>query len=85
MDKKSYSLFELEDLSEKELEGLIEGKIQENDAKYVLGKLLIEGVSDKVPHNEKKGLNWIKEAIKKDHMPSFEYKTYYDIRFEKRP
>ncbi len=29
--------------------------------------------------------NWIKEAANRDHMPTVEYKTYYDIRFEKHP
>lgn len=46
---------------------------------------MIEGVSDQVPQNEVKGLNWIREAVKKDHMLSFEYKTYFDIRFGKNP
>lgn len=36
-----------------------------DDARYVLGKLMIEGTSDKVEHNENKGLNWMKEACKK--------------------
>jgi len=28
---------------------------------------MIEGTSDKVQHNENKGLNWLKEAVKKGH------------------
>jgi TPR repeat protein len=46
---------------------------------------MIEGTSDKVQHNENKGLNWLKEAVKKGHTASIEYKTYWDIRFERRP
>jgi TPR repeat protein len=46
---------------------------------------MIEGTSDKVQHNENKGLNWLKEAVKKGHILSIEYKTYWDIRFERRP
>jgi len=46
---------------------------------------MIEGSSDKVSKNENKGLNWLKEAIKKGHLPSLEYKTYWDIRFDRQP
>ena len=46
---------------------------------------MIEGTSDKVPKNENKGLNWLKEAVKKGHLPSIEYKTYWDIRFDRQP
>lgn len=56
-----------------------------DDARYVLAKLMIEGTSDKVQHNENKGLNWLKEAVKRGHIPSIEYKTYWDIRFDRRP
>jgi hypothetical protein len=52
----------------------------------MLGKNLIEGsFPDRIPRNEKKGLNWVKEAEKHGHLPALEYKTYYDIRFEKHP
>jgi hypothetical protein len=44
---------------------------------------MIEATSDKVAKNENKGLSWLKEAIKNGHMPSMEYKTYWDIRFDK--
>ena len=54
-----------------------------DDARFVLGRLMIEGTSDVVQHNENKGLNWIKEACKKQHLPSIEYKTYWDIRFDR--
>ena len=30
-------------------------------------------------------MNWLKEALKKGHLPSLEYKTYWDIRFERAP
>jgi TPR repeat protein len=56
-----------------------------DDARFVLGRLMVEGASDLVPKNENKGLNWIKEAAKRGHMPSLEYKTYWDIRFERTP
>jgi TPR repeat protein len=56
-----------------------------DDIRYVLGKLMIEGTSDKVSKNEKKGLNWLKEACKKGHLPSIEFKTYWDIRFDREP
>ena len=52
----------------------------------MLGRLLIEGISpEKVPKNETKGINWIKTAAKNGHIPSVEYKTYYDIRFDRQP
>jgi hypothetical protein len=51
----------------------------------VLGTLMIEATSEKVQKNENKGLNWLKEAAKNGHMPSIEYKTYWDIRFDKSP
>ena len=54
-------------------------------ARFVLGKLLIDGTSDSVPKNEQKGLNWIKEAMKGGHIPALEYKTYWDIRFDRQP
>lgn len=60
-------------------------KLGTDDARYVLGKLMIEGSSDKVSKNENKGLNWLKEAVKKGHAPSIEYKTYWDIRFDRQP
>ena len=86
MDKESYTITQLEAMSEKELEGIILGRhAQQNDARYVLGKLMIEATSDNVPKNENKGLNWIKEAVKNGHMPSMEYKTYWDIRFDRSP
>mgnify|MGYP003343609829 CR=1 FL=1 len=82
----TYTLHQLEDMSEKELETIIlSNSAQQNDARYVLGKLLIEGINDKIVKNENKGLNWLKEAIKKGHMPSLEYKTYWDIRFDRSP
>jgi len=46
---------------------------------------MVEGTSDKVPKNENKGLNWIKEAAKHGNVPALEYKTYWDIRFDRQP
>jgi TPR repeat protein len=46
---------------------------------------MVEGSSDKVPHNENKGLNWLKEAAKKGSQEAAEYKTYWDIRFDRAP
>jgi hypothetical protein len=45
----------------------------------------VEGSSDKIKKNEKKGVNWIKEAINHGHIGALEYKAYYDIRFDKQP
>ena len=73
-------------MSEAELESLILDKQNSNnDARYILGKLMIEGSNDKVPFNETKGLNWIKDAIKKGSIQALECKTYWDIRFNKEP
>ena len=62
------TIAQLETMAEAELEALIskEGNNQlANDARFMLGKNLIEGsFPDKVPRNEKKGINWIKEAEK---------------------
>ena len=38
-----------------------------------------------MPANETKGINWIKTSAKNGHIPSVEYKTYYDIRFDRHP
>jgi len=38
-----------------------------------------------VPQNENKGLNWIKDAAKKGNQEAIEYKTYWDIRFDRAP
>jgi TPR repeat protein len=83
------TLAQLEIMSEADLEALIakekDSKLA-NDARYMLGKNQIEGsFPDKVPRNEKKGINWIKEVEKHGHLPAIEFKTYYDIRFEKHP
>ena len=76
-------------MNEADLEALIlkeKNSQVANDARYMLGKNMIEGgFPDRVARNEKKGLNWIKEAEKQGHLPALEYKTYYDIRFEKHP
>lgn len=74
----------MENLTEGELEALVLEK-NSDDARYTLGKLLLEGTNDKIKRNEKKGINWIKEAIKNGHLGALEYKTYYDIRFDKQP
>jgi TPR repeat protein len=52
----------------------------------MLGKLMIEGTfPENVPRNEKKGINWIKTAVKNGHLPATELKVYYDIRFAAQP
>ena len=84
--KTTYTLAELEDMDAKELEVIIEGNGPSHiDARFVLGKLMIEETSDKVKKNEAMGLDWIKQAVKLGHMPSLEYKTYWTIRFDKFP
>ena len=72
-------------MSEAELEGLILAKDSNNDARFVLGKCLIEGSNEKIPQNENKGLNWIKEASKKGSAEAKEFKTYWEIRFDRAP
>lgn len=79
------SVAQLENMTESELEALALKRTDNNIERFVLGKLLVEGSSDKVPYNEVKGLNMIKEAVKSGCMPALEYKTYWDIRFEQRP
>lgn len=74
----------MENLSESELE-LIIAEQKSDDARYVLGRLLMEGSSEKIKKNEKKGINWIKDAIKNGHMEALEYKTYHEIRFDNQP
>ncbi len=36
--------------------------------------MLLEGCSEKITVNEKKGINWLKEACKNNHMQAIEYK-----------
>jgi len=71
-------------MTEAELEHLIIEK-NSNDARCVLGRLLIDGSSDKIKKNEKKGINWVKEAVSNGHVGALEYKTYFEIRFDKQP
>ena len=86
MDTKHHTNAELESMSEQDLESMILRKEDNNgDIRYILGKLMIEGTSDKVAKNENKGLNWLKEAVKAGHTDAFEYKTYWEIRFDKSP
>jgi TPR repeat protein len=86
MDTKHYTYAQLEDMTEAELEGMIMRKeANTNDVRYTLGRLMIEGASDKVPKNENKGLNWLKDACKQNHTDAMEYKTYWDIRFDRQP
>lgn len=75
----------MEDLTERELEIFILSKNGTAEARYVLGKLLIEGTSKGVPKNELKGLNWLKDALKLGSLDALEYKTYWDIRFDRSP
>ena len=58
MDTKHYTIAQFEEMTENELEGIIMRKeANTNDARFVLGRLMIEGTSDKVSKNENKGLN----------------------------
>lgn len=81
----SYTIAEMEDYSEAELEAFISSKNGTVEARYVLGKLLIEGTNPKVTKNEVKGLNWLKDAMYKGDINALEYKTYWDIRFDRAP
>ena len=49
----------------------------------MLGRLLVDGTSDKIKKNQTKGINWLKEAIANNHLDALEFKTYFDIRFDK--
>lgn len=81
------SLADLEVMTESQLELIIEKEPTNSDnARYMLGKLCLEGTfPEAVPRNEKKGINWIKTAVKNGHLPATELKVYYDIRFAKQP
>ena len=80
-------LDELEVLTETQLEHIIEKEPANADnARYTLGRLQIEGTfPETVPRNEKKGINWIKTAVKNGNLPATEFKVYYDIRFARAP
>ena len=54
-----------------------------NSARFILGKLLVEGSNDKIKKNVIKGVNWLKEAIKNGNVDALEFKAYYDIRYDK--
>jgi TPR repeat protein len=75
----------MEDMTEAELENFILSKNGTAEARYVLGKLMIEGTSSKVPKNENKGLNWLKDSLKLGNIEALEYKTYWEIRFDRAP
>ena len=75
----------MEDITEAELEAFILSKNGTAEARYVLGKLMIEGTNEKVPKNENKGLNWLKDSLKLGNIDALEYKTYWDIRFDRAP
>lgn len=85
MERTEVTTVQMEDMSEAELESMILAKDSNNDARFILGRLMIEGSSDKVPYNENKGINWIKEASKKGNLDALEFKTYWDIRFDRAP
>ena len=74
-------------MTEAELETIIANEpAKADEARYILGRLLIEGTNaPKVAVNDTKGINWIKTAAKNGHVLSTEYKTYYDIRFDRHP
>lgn len=76
---------QLEAMTEAELESLALSRKENNLERFVLGKLHVEGSSDKIPYNEVKGMNMIKEAVKSGCLPALEYKTYWDIRFDPSP
>ena len=61
---------ELDQLSQAELEAIITNEpAKADDARYVLGRLLIEGTSPtKVPPNETMGNNYIKLGAKNNHL-----------------
>ena len=80
-------LADLEWKTEAELETIIASDpAKADDARYILGRLHIEGTfPENVSVNEKKGVSWLKTASKNGHSLALEYKTYWDIRFDKQP
>ena len=87
VETQQRTLADLEVMTESQLELIIEREpLNADNARYTLGKLQIEGTfPEAVPRNEKKGINWIKTAVKNGHLPATEFKVYYDIRFAKTP
>lgn len=75
---------EYADKTETELEELITAE-SSDDIKYILGRHLVDGHSDKIPKNESKGLNWIREAANNSHYLSQEFVCYHEVKFEKTP
>lgn len=71
-NKNSRSIGDLENMTEVELESLIVNE-SSDDARLVLGRLQLEGTSDKIAKNTKKGVNWIKEAAKNGNCGAIEY------------
>lgn len=72
VDKNPRSIGDLENMTEVELESLIVNE-SSDDARLVLGRLQLEGTSDKIAKNTKKAINWIKEAAKNGNMGAIEY------------
>jgi hypothetical protein len=81
--ENNHAQFEI--MTEAELMSLAYDKTPNENARFVLGKLMIEGSSPKVAINESKGLNLIKDSAKAGNIDALEYKTYHDIRFDARP
>ena len=46
---------------------------------------MCDGTNPDVKQNEKRGLQLLREAINNGYLGALEYKTYYDIRFDKKP
>ena len=84
---ETYTVSQFEDMTEKDLEAyILSAKGKRNmDARFVLGRLMVEGTSPKITQNENKGMNWLKEAAKAGHTGALEYKTMHDIRFDRKP
>lgn len=84
VEQATLTISQLEDMTEAELEAIIASK--DSDAtRLVLGKALIEGLSDKIKKNDKKGFSWVKEAAKNGYLQAIEYKAFNEIRYDKQP
>ena len=71
--------------TEKEIEALAMDP-NDKDAKFILGILAHEGSHpDIVAKNEKKGLNWLKEAAEKGQLDAQEFMAFYDIKHTSNP
>ena len=79
---------ELDQLTTVQLEEVISrsASAKADDARFVLGRLQIEGTfEERVAFNDTQGNEHLKTAAKNNHIASLEYLTYHAIRFDRHP